>query len=100
MPIDEFWHGDLRLLEAYQKAYTRDKSYTAWLNGAYIFEASNKAVSNGNRTKKSDPVEQYADWKDPIPKKKKIITQENLEEEFRNEQFNQNAWIHNMLHNK
>ena len=101
MPLDEFWHGDLRLLEAYQKAYMRDKSYTAWLNGAYIFEASNKAVSNGNRTKKSDPVEQYSDWKDPVQTKSKtIITQDNLESEFRKEQFNQNAWLHDMLNNK
>lgn len=101
MPLDEFWHGDLRLLEAYQKAYRRDKSYTAWLNGAYIFEAQSKVSHNANRTKKSDKVEQYADWKDPVETKSKPkITQENLEYEFRQTQFDQNAWLHNMLNKK
>ena len=99
MPLNEFWHGDVRLLEAYEKAYLRNKSYTAWLNGVYIFEATNKAVSNGNRTKKSDPIEQYNDWVDPIKKKQKTqITQENLESEFRTSQANQNAWLRSILH--
>lgn len=97
MPLDEFWHGDLRLLEAYQKAYYRDVSYTAWLIGARTFEANSKVSVNANRTKRSDKVEQYPNWQDPIPKKKKIITNENLESEFRKEQFGQNSWLHNML---
>lgn len=98
MPLEEFWHGDLRLFEAYQKAYIRDKSYTAWINGAYVFEATSKATSNGNRSKKSDPIEQYADWKDPVQTTKKTnITQDNLEEEFRSSQANQNAWLRNIL---
>lgn len=99
MPLDEFWHGDLRLLEAYQTAYRRDKSYTAWLQGAFVFEASSKAVANGNRTKRSDPVLEYSEWKDPIEKKINIV-QEEVEQEFRNIQAEQNAWLHNMLHNK
>jgi hypothetical protein len=99
MPLDEFWHGDIRLLGAYQKAYMRDKSYTAWINGAYVFEASSKAVANGNRTRKSDPIESYSTWKDPIEKTKKTtITHENLEQEFRQSQTNQNAWLRSILH--
>ena len=98
MPLNEFWHGDVRLLDAYQKAYMRDKSYTAWLNGVYIFEADSKVSANANRTKRTDKVEQYGDWKDPIPKKKKTITKENLEGEFRKVQFDQNAWLSAMLH--
>ena len=97
MPLDEFWHGDIRLLEAYQKAYIRDKTYTAWINGSRIFEANSKVSANANRTKKTDKVEQYSEWKDPIGKKKKIITNENLEEEFRKEQFGQNSWLHNIM---
>ena len=100
MPLNEFWHGDVRLLGAYQKAYLRDRSYTAWINGAHFFEGANKAVANGNRTKKSDPVLQYDDWKDPIEKvnKKPKITKNNLEQEFRNMQARQSAWLHNILH--
>ena len=100
MPLDEFWHGDLRLLEAYQKAYIRDKSYTAWLNGARIFEANSKVSANANCTKKTDKVEQYDDWRDPIATKKKKITEENLESEFRNEQFWQNSWLHDIMNKK
>jgi hypothetical protein len=101
MPLDEFWHGDLRLLEVYQKAYMRNKSYTAWLNGVFIFEAQSKALSNSNRSKKSDPVLNYGEWQDPVKSKPKTtITQKNLEREFRTSQTNQNAWLHNILHNK
>lgn len=100
MPLNEFWHGDLRLLEAYQKAYIRDKSYTAWLNGARIFEANSKVSANANRTKKTDKVEQYDDWRDPISTKKKKITEENLESEFRKEQFGQNSWLHDIMNKK
>ena len=100
MPLDEFWHGDMRLLEAYQKAYIRDKSYTAWINGVHTFEANSKVSYNENRTKRSDKAQEYSDWKDPINKKKKKITKENLEQEFRKEQFNQNAWLHNALNKK
>lgn len=99
MPLDEFWHGDLRLLEVYQKAYLRDKSYTAWLIGAKVFEADSKVSYNANRTKKSDKVEQYDDWKDPIPSKRKnTFTRDNAEQEFRDSQVRQNAWLHNMMH--
>lgn len=94
MPLAEFWYGDTRLLEVYQKAYMRDKSYTAWLNGAYIFEADSKAVYNGNRAKRSDPVQQYAEWKDPIEKMKKLYSkQENYEVIHRNQQM----WFYDMI---
>jgi hypothetical protein len=96
MPLDEFWHGDLRLLEAYQKAYRRDKSYTAWINGAFFFEASSKVSANANRTKITDKVHQYDEWKDPINTKQKV-TEEEFEEDFRQTQINQNAWLHDML---
>jgi hypothetical protein len=97
-PLDEFWHGDMRLLKARQIAYYRDKTYTAWINGSRTFEANSKVSANANRTKKTDKVEQYSsEWKDPFEKKKKRITHENLESEFRKEQFNQNSWLHNIL---
>jgi hypothetical protein len=90
----------MRLLKARQIAYYRDKSYTAWINGARIFEANSKVSINANRTKKSDKVEQYSDWKDPFENKLNKITQEESEIEFRKYQAEQNAWLHNMLHNK
>ena len=97
MPLHEFWHGDIRLLKAYRTAYLRDKSYTAWLIGAHTFEANSKAVANGNRTKRSDPVQQYADWKDPI---ERINKSKQKTEDFGIKQHKQNMWFYNMLHNK
>lgn len=97
MSLDEFWHGDIRLFGVYQKAYLRDKSYTAWINGSRAFEAHSKAVNNGNRTKKSDPIEQYNEWEDPIPKKKRYIAPEDVEQEFRNSQIEQNSWLRGMM---
>lgn len=96
MPLDEFWHGDMRLLEVYQKAYFRDKSYTAWLIGARVFEANSKISANENRQRKSDKVEQYSEWKDPFEKfNKPKITKDNLEYEFRKQQSMQQAWLFN-----
>lgn len=65
------------------------------MQGAYNFEAQSKAISNGNRAKKSDPVHQYEQWKDPFEKAKPKITKENLETEFRKEQVAQQAWLFN-----
>lgn len=95
MTPHQFWHEDIRLLEVYRKAYERNKSYTAWQQGAYNFEAYSKAISNGNRSKQSDPVLQYNDWKDPIQNDKPKIIKENVELEFRKQQAIQQAWLFN-----
>ena len=85
----------MRLLDCYQKAYYRDKSFSAWCNGQYVFEGVSKAIYNGfGRTRKSEKAEEYSQWKDPMerfdaPK----ITKENVEEEFRKQQAEQNAWL-------
>lgn len=95
MPLDEFWHGDMRLFEAYQKAYYRDKSFMAWYNGKHVFEAISKAIYNGfGRTKKSDKAEEYLAWKDPMEEyEKPRITKENVEIEYRKQQAAQMGWL-------
>ena len=101
MPLDQFWHGDLRLFEAYQKAYIRDKSYTAWINGVRVFEANQKISHNENRSKQSDKDLTYDDWKDPIESKyQETLTPEEVEQEFRNTQASQNGWLSNLLNQK
>lgn len=95
MSTYQFWHEDMRLLEVYQKAYFRNVSYNNWLQGAYNFEAFSKATINANRSKKSDPIQQYEQWKDPFEKAKPKITSENLETEFRKQQVEQQAWLFN-----
>ena len=97
MPLKEFWYGDLRLLGVYQKAYLRDKSYTAWLNGQYSAVAYNIVMANAFAKKGTQPKE-YPMWKDPfLEHRKEIITNENLEQKFREVQVNQNLWLHNMM---
>ena len=94
MPLDDFWHGDMRLLGAYEKAYYRRVSFNAWENGKYVWEAITKAIYNGFDRGKTDKAEIYSQWVDPIKKAQKtIITKDNLEEEFRKEQAELNAWL-------
>lgn len=98
MPLDEFWHGDMRLLECYQKAYYRDKSYTAWLNGAYVFEAQSKVIYNGFGRSKGQKAQQYNDWVDPVPQKEKPqMNIDDVELEYRISQAEQQNWFANML---
>ena len=94
MTEEQFWYGDLRLFNAYEIQYYRHNSYVAWLHGVHTFEAHSKAISNGNRTKQSDPIEKYSDWVDPTERlSKPIITKDNLEYEFRKQQERQNSWL-------
>ncbi len=97
MPLNEFWHGDMRLLSAYQIAYLRKTDYEAWKNGAYANIGISIAISNSFRNKCSKP-EIYPNWKDPIPKKHITkLTKENLEIKFRKEQIENNNWLHNLI---
>lgn len=89
------------MLGARQKAYIRDVSFRAWKQAEYDRVATEIGAKNAMATKKKERIDEWFEWKDPIQtKSKKIITQENLESEFRQEQFNQNAWLHDMLNKK
>lgn len=100
MPLNEFWHGDMRLLEVYQKAYLRNVSYTAWFNGNYAMVAQSLSLANAF-AKKNEKAKEFPQWQDPIPKMGRTkITKENREIEARKEQLRQNAWFANMLHKK
>lgn len=97
MPLDEFWHGDMRLLEVYQKAYTRNVSYTAWLSGHYTMVAHSLALSNAF-ARKGAKQEEYPQWKDPIGQMSKPkITEDNIEEQHRNLQCRQVAFIASII---
>ena len=36
MTTHQFWHEDMDLYDSYHKAYERNLSYTAWINGMFI----------------------------------------------------------------
>lgn len=85
----------MRLLEVYQMAYMRDASYKAWLQGQYSQIAFSVVVANAFAKKGQTPAE-YPQWQDPFEKfTKPQITKENVEEEFRKQQAEQNAWLFN-----
>lgn len=93
MTLDEFWHGDMRLLEVYQKAYYRNISYSAWLQGQYNQIAYSIVMANAFAKKGAKKVE-YPQWTDPMAKfNKPKITKDNLEYEFRKQQAEQQAWL-------
>jgi hypothetical protein len=95
MTTDQFWYGDLRLLQAYQKAYIRNISYSAWVNGNYANMAHSISLSNAFAKKGAKKAE-FPQWVDPFKKiNKKKITKEKLETEFRKQQIEQNAWLFN-----
>lgn len=97
MTLDEFWHGDMRLLEVAQKAYYRDRSYNAWLQGQFNSVGFSVVLSNAFAKKGAKKAE-YPEWKDPFDKlSKPKIKKENVEYEFRKAQAEQNAWLGNML---
>lgn len=96
MSAEEFWHGDMRLLEARQKAYMRNVSYTAWQQGQHNSVAFSVVMANAF-AKKGAKKQEYPNWEDPMEKLcKKVITKENIEEEFRKQQAQQNAWLKNI----
>lgn len=99
MPLHEFWHGDMRLLEVYRKAYMRNVSYSAWQQGAYVNAALSVSLSNAFAKKGAKKAE-YPQWEDPvekIEKKRDIVTKDNLEQKFREQQIAQQDWLSSIL---
>lgn len=102
MPLDEFWHGDIRLMECYKIAYERNATYTSWMNGARMFEAISKAIFNGFGKKNGQKSEQYSDYKDPFEQKveKPIINEDNIDEMHLQEQIGGQYFLMQYLNNE
>lgn len=97
MPLNEFWYGDMRLLQVYQKAYMRNVSYTAWCNGNYAMVAYSLALSNAF-AKKGERMKEFPKWKDPMEQlDRPTITEDNIEEQHRNLQCRQEAFIASII---
>ena len=75
----------------------RDASYRAWEQGQYANIAFSVVMENAF-AKKGSKREEYPVWKDPIEKieKKKIAPIKDIENEFRIQQAEQNAWLMNI----
>lgn len=82
MPIDLFWHGEMALISAYEKAYIRRTSLLAYHTANYMkiaFELAQGNVWSGKKGK----YNQMPEYKDPI-RGKNTVTKENLEIKHRN----------------
>ena len=94
-PLDEFWHGDMRCLEARRKAYIRDVCFRAWKQADYDRIAMEIGAKNALATKKSERIDKWIDFTDPIEKIKKANAKPN---DLSVEQHNQNMWfLHDVL---
>lgn len=93
MSVDEFWHKDKRLFNAYQKAYYRGLHETSWLNGLYFNVALNNLAGNIFAKKGAKALEYPNKPYDPFEKPPEKITSENLEEKFRELMFNNSNWL-------
>lgn len=104
MPLDEFWHGDTRLLQCYQTAYYRQMSYNSWMQGKFNHDAYAIVLHNAFEKESSKHI-QYPEWKDPIEtaekqKAKQERTAESVEIEFRQQQIEANAWLESLIMNR
>jgi hypothetical protein len=98
MTPEQFWHGDMVLLEIYQKAYYTDKSYTTWQQGQYTFIATTIALNNMWAKDKSKRIE-YPKWESPnlVQERKEPISKDNLEIKYRKENLKQHNWLNKLL---
>lgn len=100
MSEEQFWHGDIRLFAAFQKAYLRDISYRAWCGGQYNATAFDIVYKNNWSAGKGEPL-QYPQWKDPVTKiEEKQLTPKEREHKGRQELINQASWFSNLLNSK
>lgn len=96
MSPNEFWHGDIRLFEVYQKGYYKNVSYTAWCNGRENLTAHGLALKGAfGGLKKSDTYPNWEDLSEKLYKPKPKV--KNVEEEFRQQQSRQVSWIASLI---
>lgn len=72
MTEEQFWHGDLRLLQVYQKSYYRDLYYQAYISGFYNNIAVSVSLGNAFRKKGQKPIAYPVKPIDPFEKTEKL----------------------------
>ena len=93
MPVDEFWNREKKLFDAYQKAYYTGLHEKSWLDGLYINVALCNLAGNIFAKKGAKALEYPQKPFNPFEKKREKITEENLEEKFRELMFNNSNWL-------
>lgn len=93
---EQFWYGDIRLLETAKKAYERDVSYRAWWQGAYDRVAVEIGARNALASKKTERTDKWVDFVDPIENLRKLTTKKDNNVEHHKQQM----WFYGLLHNE
>lgn len=85
----------MRCLEARRKAYIRDVCFRAWKQADYNRIATEIGAKNAMATKKSEHIDRWIEFTDPIEKIEKAKAKPN---DLSVEQHNQNMWfLHDVL---
>ena len=99
MSMHEFWHEDKQLFKTYRKAYYNRLSEQCWLSGLYVDMALNNLAGNIFKEKGQKPLEYPNQPIDILKQNEKKITQDNVEENFRQLMINNTNWLKSR-HNK
>lgn len=95
MPLETFWHDDMRLLECYSTAHYNRLNYTAWINGARVREAIvsvfndkvkyspkcdkiKKVLAKNHQIAKKDDVYEFNEWVHSFRKMKGVSDDGNV----------------------
>ena len=89
MTPEQFWYDDIRLFNAYEKAYYRNVSFKAWVQGNYDMFAVEKGARNALASKESNIDRTWVEYIDPVEEK----TKQNPKKHDREEQRNQENWV-------
>lgn len=93
MSVEEFWHEDKKLYNAYQKSYYIGLHEKSWLDGFYFNVALCNLAGNIFRKKGAKALEYPDKPINPFDKKPDKITKENLEQKFRELMSNSSNWL-------
>lgn len=88
MTVDEYWHGDVWLVEDFIKAdkeRQKRQNQEAWLQGLYIYDAMSCALANAFKKKSEQPAkypeEPYQLFKDDLEEDIRLTEQQREEQE-------------------
>ena len=97
MTVEQYWHGDPKLLEAYYKTYLEGLHQDAHIYGYYQFIAVSTALSNAFREKGKKAIPYL---EKPIEIFKERKTKAQVQSDNRRAFKHQASWVNALSNNK
>lgn len=97
MTVEQYWHGDPKLLEAYYKTWLEGEHQKAHIQGYYVNIAVSTALSNAFREKGKKAIPYM---EKPIEVFKERKTKEQVEKDNRRAFKHQASWVNALSNNK